>query len=59
MYEILIHTRECPQGLVFEGYLGDNRPLYFLSEQEALKYISDMSLGWRWHGYCTVRKRGT
>ena len=57
MYEILIHTRECPQGFVFEGFLDDNRPALFPSEQEARKYASDMSLAWRWNGYCTIRKR--
>ena len=58
MYEILIHTRECPQGFAFEGFLDDNRPALFFSEEEARKYASDMSLAWRWHGYCTIRKRG-
>jgi hypothetical protein len=57
MYEILIHTRECPQGFVFEGFLDDNKPALFFSEKEARKYASDMSLAWRWSGYCTIRKR--
>lgn len=54
MYEILIHTRNCPQGFVFKN---DNKPVVFPSKQEALKYASDMSLAWRWSGYCTIRKR--
>lgn len=55
MYEILIHTRDCPQGFVFE--VDNNSPALFCSEKEARKYASDMSLAWRWNGYCTIRKR--
>ena len=54
MYEILIHTRDCPQGFVCEN---DNKPVTFPSKQEARKYAADMSLAWRWSGYCTIRKR--
>ena len=56
MYEILIHTREYPKGEVFEGFLDDNRPALFFSKEEALKYAKDMSLAWRFHGYCTIRE---
>lgn len=52
MYKILIHTRECPQGFVFKD--ADNKPILFSSKEKALKYASDMSLAWRWSGYCTI-----
>lgn len=52
MYEILIHTREYPQGKVFEQKT-------FPSKQAAQKFANQMSLGWRFNGYCTVRKRGS
>lgn len=53
MYEILIHTRECPQGRVWEVKKG----IEFKTKQEAEVYANKYALGWRWHGYYTIRKK--
>jgi hypothetical protein len=53
MYEILIHTRECPQGWVWAVRKG----IEFKTKQEAEVYANKYALGWRWHGYYTIRKK--
>lgn len=53
MYEILIHTRECPQGRVWQV----KKDIEFKTEKEAAIYANTKALGWRWNGYYTIRKK--
>lgn len=53
MYEILIHTRDCPQGRVWEV----RKDIEFKTKEEAEMYANKYALGWRWHGYYTIRKK--
>lgn len=53
MYEIVIHTRDCPQGRVWEVKKG----IEFKTRQEAERYANTSALGWRWNGYYTIREK--
>lgn len=48
MWEIVIHTRDNPNGFVFDKK--------FNSKIEAIKFSSRNCLAWRYNGYCTFQK---
>lgn len=58
MFVIYLHTREFPDGFLFTGFADDKEIPKFPTKRQAYDYINRHYLGWRWNGYCTVRKRG-
>jgi hypothetical protein len=55
-YVIYIHTHSCQNGFLHKGFIGDNKPPIFNTQEQAQEYINKQCLGWRWSGYCTIRE---